>query len=368
MKRYTFARLILALAVTGAVLFSAGCQPQAVKKAGSATPTAVPAIAVASKPTYTVQRGDVVEEMKFGGRVVPVTQQELYFKVSGRVRKVYFNEGDQVKAGDLIADLESAVDLQRQGLARDLNVQRAQIQVDIAQADLDIFLANASRAAKDFDEQLLIKQKQVELARIGLAEAKMNLEDLTGQLTDSQILAPFDGKILTLSLTDGKLAEGYAPAVVLSNVNEMEISADIDPVDLAKLSKEMVLSVYSLENSDKIYPAKIRRMPYLVGTTSTDKTKSAASLDSSTRITLGVALEQAGLKLGSLVNITIIIASRKDVLWLPPGAIRVFESRNFVVVKNGASQERVDLKLGIKGSDRIEILSGVQAGQLVIAP
>jgi macrolide-specific efflux system membrane fusion protein len=354
--------------MTGAVLFSAGCQPQAVKKTAAATPTAVPAVAVASKPTYTVQRGDVVEEMKFSGRVVPVIQQELYFKVSGRVRKVYMNEGDTVKAGDLIADLESAVDLQRQGLSRDLSVQRAQIQVDIAQADLDIFLVNASRAARDFDEQLLIKQKQVELARIGLAEAKMNLEDLTGQLTDSQILAPFDGKILTLSLTDGKLAEGYAPVVVIANVTDLEISSEIDNVDLNKLSKEMALSVYSLDNSDKIYPAKIRRMPYLPGTTSADKTKTASSLDTTTRITLGVPLEQAGLKLGSLVNITVIIASRKGVLWLPPSAIRVFESRNFVVVKNGVSQERVDLKIGIKGSDRVEILSGVQEGQLIIAP
>ncbi|HEX9019266.1 MAG TPA: hypothetical protein VF806_08760, partial [Anaerolineaceae bacterium] len=58
-----------------------------------------------------------------------------------------------------------------------------------------------------------------------------------------------------------------------------------------------------------------------------------------------------------------------NVLWLPPQAIRTFEGRNFVVVKNETGQSaRTDVKIGIKNDDRVEIVSGVKEGQEVVAP
>ncbi len=56
------------------------------------------------------------------------------------------------------------------------------------------------------------------------------------------------------------------------------------------------------------------------------------------------------------------------VLWLPPQAIRVFEGREFVVVRDGDMQRRVDLKTGLKTVECVEIIEGLSEGQVVIAP
>jgi multidrug efflux pump subunit AcrA (membrane-fusion protein) len=54
------------------------------------------------------------------------------------------------------------------------------------------------------------------------------------------------------------------------------------------------------------------------------------------------------------------------VLWLPPQAIRTFEGRKFVVVQEGDAQRRVDVKIGVEGEDRVEIVEGLNEGQVVV--
>jgi len=56
------------------------------------------------------------------------------------------------------------------------------------------------------------------------------------------------------------------------------------------------------------------------------------------------------------------------VLWLPRDALREFNGRDFVVIDNNGIQQRVDVELGLKGGDRVEIISGVELDQTVIGP
>ena len=64
-----------------------------------------------------------------------------------------------------------------------------------------------------------------------------------------------------------------------------------------------------------------------------------------------------GFRLGDLVQVTVIKESKQNVLWLPPQAIRTFEGRNFVVIKTDGLPKRVDVRLGIKNEEQVEILS-----------
>ena len=57
---------------------------------------------------------------------------------------------------------------------------------------------------------------------------------------------------------------------------------------------------------------------------------------------------------------------KDDVLWLPPQAIRMFEGRRFVVLKEDDVQRRVDVKVGIETQERVEIEEGLEEGQVVI--
>src|SRR5512135_1988304 len=70
------------------------------------TPTPLPTPVVAEKPTYLVQRGPVTKSLEFTGRVGPVKQQDLFFRADGFARNVKVERNAQVKAGDLLSDLE----------------------------------------------------------------------------------------------------------------------------------------------------------------------------------------------------------------------------------------------------------------------
>ena len=91
-----------------------------------------------------------------------------------------------------------------------------------------------------------------------------------------------------------------------------------------------------------------------------------AGIDNSTRISLEA--DAGGLKLGDLVRVTIVLEGKDDVLWLPLDAIRTLQDREFVTVQESGRQRRVDVQLGIEGPDRVEILKGLEEGQVVVAP
>jgi hypothetical protein len=72
------------------------------------------------------------------------------------------------------------------------------------------------------------------------------------------------------------------------------------------------------------------------------------------------------LEVGDLGRITITIAKKDSALWLPPQAVRAFEGRRFVVVKDGDRQRRQDVRVGIVSEERIEILEGLKEGDIVV--
>ena len=357
---------IVVLSLVQISLLTTGCIKSPDQSLSSSlTPTPLPTLAVQSKPTYTVQRGTILDQIIFEGRIVPVKQQELYFKISGRVRKTYVQEGDVVKAGTLLADLEAADGLERQQAQRELNAHRAQIHLNIAKMDLSLFQMSANPYDKSYQSQLYIRSAQVDLAQLDLDEATMGVNDSSKVLTDSQLIAPFDGKLLSLNLQDGKEVVGYKPTAVIANVDELEISADSQTDITGKITEKMSAAIKPIDISSKAQAmnGSIRRLPYTFGGVSSDATSS----DKTTRISMEIPAQQAGYKLGDLVRVTVILKQKDNALWLPPAAIRTFEGRSFVVVKSGAIQQRVDVKIGITEEEKVEILDGLQEGMIVIA-
>jgi membrane fusion protein, macrolide-specific efflux system len=360
-------RWLTSFVLVTALSLATGCiQAPSSQASEQTTPTAMPTLAVQAKATYPVARGPIKDQVRFDGRVVPVAQQELFFKVGGRVRKVYAKENDTVKAGQLLADLTLVDDLASQQASKQLNLRRAQIQVDIGQNDLDLFKINTSRWTIGYDQQMAIRNSQFELAKINLEEASMGVQDISKSISDASILAPFDGQLLSFAVQEGQNEEAYKNVAVVADVTKLEISADVPTDALSKLSEGMPVSITDINQADKTLTGTIRRIPYVLGTSSSSD--STTVVDKTTRISLAASPAESGLKLGNAVQLTVVLQIKDNVLLLPSQAIRVFEGRNFVLIKNGNLQQRVDVKLGIKSDIQVEILDGLSEGQVVIAP
>jgi multidrug efflux pump subunit AcrA (membrane-fusion protein) len=144
----------------------------------------------------------------------------------------------------------------------------------------------------------------------------------------------------------------------------MEISADLLSNQLQLLAEAMpVTFVLSSRPGDTLHGV-IRRLPYPYGSGGSGQTVEAK--DKSTRITIDESAQTGNYAIGDLVRVTAEVERAADVLWLPPQAIRNFNGRLFVVVQDGDVQRRVDVRIGVEAEDRVEILEGVEEGQVVV--
>lgn len=458
------------------------------------TPTPYPTAIIPTKPTYTVERGEVIEEMQFSARIAPVVQKELFFRTSGRVRGVYVEDGDAVEKGQVIADLEFLDDLERQLASDQLRLRRAEIYVENAQLTLDVFkqntpssesvqaqavknLADAEQATekaaralgltqltanqadidaayaqvvlseqalekaqerfepyakkpennltrahlqaelsaaeqrynaavlqynamtgtaseteqgiaaadlflaqsrladaqaewervqetpfpKGFVEEQALKENELELAKIAYEETVISVADIESAIADAQIVAPFDGEVTMLRLADGRSVEEFKVYTVVADMNSLDLSATLTSDEMQELEVGMAVTAELANRPGESFAGSIRYLPYGLAADATEEEKT-------TRITLDVDPEEAGLEFGDLMRVTIVLEQKDDVLWLPLQAIRTFEGRKFVVVQEEGFQQRVDIILGIEGDERIEIEEGLEEGQVVVSP
>jgi len=254
-------------------------------------------------------------------------------------------------------------------------LQQATLDYQQAQAAYDLAL----QAIGAYEYDVAIKDRLVQLAETALEElqdgldpllqndvqrASLQVEKLKATIADAQIVAPFDGKILSLSLEPGLPVEAFKPVAIVADPGSLEISADLGSSQLFELTEGMPVTVRLTSRPGDETPGYVRRLPYPYG--GGGRSASAIDEDKSTRVALDTPVAEAGFEQGDMVWMTVVLERSEHALWLPRQAVRLFEGRRFVVVQEGEAQRRVDVKVGIISEDRVEILSGLEEGQVVI--
>ncbi|GAB4445384.1 MAG: efflux RND transporter periplasmic adaptor subunit [Anaerolineae bacterium] len=319
------------------------------------TPTALPRPVEAIKPTYEVQQGDITVVLQFTGRITPVREADLSFHTSGTVRNVFVAEGDSVTAGQVLADLAVIDDLELRQALDALSVRRAEVRLEIARLQLALVEAQPDSPTKA--TEVAIKENEVTLAEIALEEARLNAQDLGHAIANAQILAPFDGEIIALNVEAGDTVQAAHSVMVLADLDDLDVSADLRRDQLDELAVGMAAMVAPLDQPGNTVDGAVSYVPFRSQTG-----------DMTVRVALERQATDAGFELRQRVQVTVVLQQKENVLWVPPQAVRTFEGRRFVVVQDGDVQQRVDVKLGLQNSDQIEITEGLTAGQIVVGP
>ncbi|HEY9078235.1 MAG TPA: efflux RND transporter periplasmic adaptor subunit [Anaerolineaceae bacterium] len=343
------------------ILLISACSVSPAATREPATPTPIPTPLAAIKPTYTVQRGDVVSKIQFNGRVAPATEEALYFRVDGRIRRVYFKEGSDVKAGDILADLTTMDALERQQASDKLDLRRAEVRYEIARLQLEQVKESIPSWRSDYFYQTAIKENELELAKIAVDEVKLRIADREANIADSRIVATLSGRLTSSRLTEGGKATALDPMAIVADLTKLEVVAKLDSTLLSQVAEGMPVSVVLTDRPGTELTGVIRKLPY--GAISSNDVKIT---DTNTHIAITGLPESIKLQLSELVRVTVTLEKHENTLWLPPQALRTFDGRRFVIVKEGEIQRRIDIKVGIVGEDRVEILEGLQEGQVVI--
>jgi HlyD family secretion protein len=131
------------IVLAGCLVLPTGCSGGSSRQ--EPTPTHAPTPIVPARPTYEVQRGEVVNTLEFRGRVAPVIEEELFFRSSGYVGTIYVERDEMVQAGDLLAELETT-DLKNQlAQARaDLEAIQRSAEQRLGEAQANLRLASSS--------------------------------------------------------------------------------------------------------------------------------------------------------------------------------------------------------------------------------
>jgi membrane fusion protein, macrolide-specific efflux system len=335
-----------------------GCGSAEIKITPTPYPTPV-------RKTYTVQRGDIVINVELFGRVTPLALSTVNFQMDGHVGDVFVQVNDKVTKGQLLADLVELNTLQAKTIETTDAIKRAQIALQIAQLTLEKYKAES---ASNFDIQ--IQEKQVELSQMDLDEVLIKygidpssntLDALTESVNKAKVFAPVDGVIIS-GVNPGRAVSNTTIAFTIGDGNQSEIIATIDPgkVDetLKNMFEGMPIEVTPNSKPDLHWTGKIRQLPSPYGTGSSD--------DKSIHIVLDQAPSSADLKFGDTVTVLVQLANKTGILWLPPAAIREVGGRTFVIVNGTDGPKRIDLEIGLQTTDRVEITSGLDEGQVVI--
>jgi RND family efflux transporter MFP subunit len=353
-------RLLILLVALALIL--AACGSGQVDSEATPTPFPTPV-----RPTFTVQRGDITVEAKLSGRVVPLALETVYFQITGQVREVYANVNDVVKEGDLLGELAEAQELRAKAEETRRTIRRAQIDLEIAQLTLAQFQAQGRS-----ENEVRIQELQVELAQMKLDEVLQSLgidpnapvpNELDAQVAQARVFAPVNGTIIA-AVSAGRNVTPTTPAFVLGDPDALEVVADLDAskgdTEVREMFEGMPVTATLDADASVELTGSIRQLPSPYGTGEGDAGAVHVVLDSMP--------SASTYQSGDNVTVTVLLASKQSVLWLPPDAIRSAGGRTFVIINSDSGPQRVDIEIGLQTRDRVEIVSGLEEGQVVVGP
>ena len=302
-----------------------------------------------------VKRGDISSFIYTTGTIFPKQESMISPKVSGRIEKLYVDEGDQVKKGQPLVMLE-------QERIR-IGVKESEASLKETEAQLKNLQATLQRNQKLFEEGVIGSQlfddtaTERDLAEARVQRAEAVLERMQQDLKDSIITAPFDGFIVGKMMNEGEMATTMPPSNIFHLVDTSRIKIECGITEgkrkSIKVGEEVLIEVDAYP--DEVFTGKI--------TTVNPK------IDADSR-TFKIKIELPNpvfrLETGMFTRIKIIEYKSKGALLIPQRVIvDDNESKKVFVVVNGKAVERT-ITTGIINSDIAEVKEGLNEGDIVV--
>lgn len=335
--------------------------------------------------TEPVVRTSIAQTVSATGEISAAQLVDVGAQASGQIKKLHVTLGQQVKKGDLIAEIDSTSQL------NNLNTNKAKL--DTYQAQLvsaEIALRSADKKYKR--EQALWQEdatsrEALEDAQDAFAAAKASVAELKSSIRQTQIAintaeadlgytritAPMDGTVVAIPVEEGQTvnANQTTPTIVqVADLSTMLNKMQIAEGDVNKVKAGMKLTFTTLSQPDNVREATLESIdPGLTTmsqgsyTTSTDTTDSAIYYYARSL----VPNEDNVLHIGMTTENTIIINQAEKVLAVPKLAVKQRGGKQYVRVlgENKQPQEK-EITTGLSDNMNTEVKSGLGEGENVI--
>ncbi len=354
--------------------------------------------------TYEVTTGTLERYLNGNGKVESTNTQVLFYPKTGRLKEIFVKSGQDVKAGDLIVALDTG-DLEYTIYKQEKAVRTAELSLEMAQknatpdpialrrAEINYELAQREleNTRKEYDESWgtakekladsIYKQElnlellkmtldeagkvkdtvaaDLERAQINYDLAKAQLDVYNEQLEESRLYAEIDGTVVYVaSLEPGYSISAYYDLVKIADANSLRYTMKCDDTSELYVGMEMEIT-YSQNRKTGTVIGRIVQLPTDVSPLAPEAERTAVKIE--------VDEFPEGTKIGDSAAVKVLLERKENIITLPTRYVSSYSTRRYVRVLNdeGIPEER-DVKLGIQSNNEVEIVSGLEAGEVIV--
>lgn len=354
----------------------------------------------------TVQRGPIRSLVSTNGKIEPIQNLEAHAPIATTVKRLLVKEGDHVRKGQLLLQLDDA-DIRLQAARAQEQIKAAQaqqsvlstggtqeevltlnsqllkarsalgaaqrnldslrrLQTDGAASPADVRQAEVTLHSAQADVTLLEQKKkdrysQPEIARVNAqaAEAQAAYDAAEDALGKSSVRAPFDGMVYALPVKQGAFVQAGDLLLQEADLSRVLVRAFVDEPDIGRLHVGQKVEVTWDALQGRTWTGTVSTIP------STVKLRGNRNVGETT-----CTIDNHDLRLLPNVNVgvTIIVDERNNVLTLQRDALHTDDSKLYVyrIVDNQLKRQPVEISL--QNLTRVEITGGLDEGASVALP
>ena len=342
--------------------------------------------------TAPVNRGTIEQTVLAEGIVKPLRMVAVGAQASGRITAVHVSVGQQVRQGDLIAEIDSVT--QTNDL-RNAEASLANVRAQLASQQAQLRLAertlerqsqmrrNLSVTQTDYDsaeEAVAVAQAQIEALGAQIAQAEIGIETARANLDYTRITAPIDGTVLAVVSQEGQTVNSVQQAptiVVLGQLDQMQVLAQISEADIIRVEAGQQVWFTTLGEPQRVYHATLEAVEPAPESVVNDSSLAGSSGSSSTTTSeaiyynghFTVPNEDGRLRTYMTAQVHIVLGRAEDVLTLPSvalGQIAADGTQTVRVQTRDGQIETRQVRIGLNDRVNAEVVEGLSEGDRVV--
>lgn len=336
--------------------------------------------------TVAVTKADIETTVLASGVLEASALVSVGAEVSGRIEAIHVSLGQNVKKGDLIAEIDS---LDQENTVKSAQAALAGIEAQKRNQEAVLVKAEAALARnQQLSAGSLVSQTDLETAQAAVEQAKAQIDQLSAQidqagltvesaklnLARAQIVAPSDGTVVALVVEEGQTlnANSSTPTIAkIANLDTMVIKAEISEADVVKVKPGQKVYFTILGDPDHRIEATLREIepaPTSINNDAASDTSSAAIYYNGL---FDVPNPDHGLRISMTAEVTIVLDEAKDALTLPSSLVtrKGPDGATMVMVYDPATEETRPqrIEVGLNNNINAQVVSGLEEGQQVVS-
>lgn len=341
--------------------------------------------------TEEVQRSNIEKTVIASGSIDSSNKVDVGAQVSGKITKLHVKLGQQVKKGDMIAEIDSTTQLNSLNTAK-AALASHQAQLKAKQTAYNVALSNHKRQSKLYSQQstsldnlnsaknsLDAAKSEMDALQESIKQAEIQVNTAETNVGYTKITSPIDGTVISTPISEGQTvnANQTTPTIVtVANLQKMLIKPEISEGDITKVKAGQEVEFTILSDNKTKYQAVIDSVDPATTTISDARAISSSSNSSSSSSSVSAVYYYANmqvdnpngiLRIGMTTESTIKIASVKNVLAVSNMALRHQNGKYFVQILTDKNQaEEREVEIGVQNDFQTEIKSGLTEGEKVI--